>query len=146
MGKRAIQEIVCSGITIAVAIVAFVLTFDMPERVFIFPRIASVTLFVFAVALLGVNIITVKKQAHEMAVIRMMRSSFVVYVIISLYVALIPVIGFFVCSIVMMLIFMLYMNIRSIISFLICIPVMVAFLYFVFLLQLEVPLPQGLLF
>jgi D-alanyl-lipoteichoic acid acyltransferase DltB (MBOAT superfamily) len=145
MGKRAIQEIVCSGITIAVAIVAFVLTFDMPERVFIFPRIASVTLFVFAVALLGVNIIMIK-QARETAAVRMMRSSFVVYVIISLYVALIPVIGFFVCSIVMMLIFMLYMNIRSIISFLICIPVMVAFLYFVFLLQLEVPLPQGLLF
>jgi hypothetical protein len=48
MGKRAIQEIVCSSITIAVAIVAFVLTFDMPERVFVFPRIASVTLFVFA--------------------------------------------------------------------------------------------------
>jgi hypothetical protein len=117
----------------------------MPERVFIFPRIASGALFVFASALLLSNIFLAKKQTKEAVSVRMMKSPLVVYVIIALYVFLIPVAGFFVCSVVMMLVFMLYMNIRSIKSFLICIPIMIVFLYFVFSLQLGVPLPKGFL-
>jgi hypothetical protein len=146
MGKRAVQEIVCSAIAVIVAVPAFILTFDMPERVFIFPRIASVALFVFAVALLVTNMLMAKKQTQGSVTLKMMRSPFVVYVIISFYVFLIPVVGFFVCSIAMMLIFMLYMNIRSVASFLICIPIMIAFLYFVFSVQLGVPLPKGFMF
>jgi hypothetical protein len=145
MRKRAVQEIVCGVVAVIVAVPAFILTFDMPERVFIFPRIASAALFIFAAALLVTNIFTAKNQTREALTIKMLKSPFVVYVIISLYVFLIPVIGFFVCSAAMMLVFMLYMNVRSIKPFLICIPVMVVFLYFVFSLQLGVPLPGGFL-
>jgi hypothetical protein len=145
MGKRAIQEIACSAAAILVAAAAFISSFDMPERVFIFPRIASGALFVFAAALLVSNLCTAKKQNKEALSARMMKSPLAVYAIIALYVFLIPIAGFFVCSAVMMLVFMLYMNVRSIGPFLICIPLMVVFLYFVFSVQLGVPLPKGFL-
>jgi hypothetical protein len=148
MKKRFIQELICGCVVICVAVPAFILTFEMPERVFIFPRIASGSLFVFGVALLFTNIFMIKKGSppnKEAITLTTLRCPLVVYSIIFIYALLIPVLGFFVCTISMMMIFMWYMNVRSIKSFFLCITIMVVFLYFVFAFQLEIPLPEGIL-
>ena len=148
VGKRALQEIIASIIIILISIPAFIMTFDMPVRVRIFPRFASGAMFVFSAALLIINIVTRKKMETQEAAVsaRLMKSPFIAYGIIVIYVILIPIIGFFVSSIIMMIVFMLYMNIRTIRTFLLCIPIVIGLLYVVFAWQLSVPMPKGFLF
>jgi hypothetical protein len=145
MKMRSIQELICSSVVIAVGLVAFILTFNMPHPHYIFPRIASGALIIFGTALFITTIIGDKNQKAKAVNFLKLKSPFVVYVIIAAYVFLMPVLGFYVCTVLAMVGLMLYMRIHSVKAYIICIGVMIVFMFIVFTWQLDVPLPTGLL-
>lgn len=131
-------------------VLLLVLVRDLPEESAAFPRLVGILMLGLGVleagraALLGPNAAERDERAGDNNP-KPVKAVLVFLVATTVYVFLMPVIGFYAITLVYTLFTMPLMGIRKL-KVLVPVPVLtVAVLYFVFTVQLRVPLPQGLL-
>jgi len=149
MNKRVFKKNLVTGLAAAaVAVFAFVLTFDMPGTAPMFPRIASAALFLLGVLLSVTSLISMKRGSptgEEPFDPSALVKPAVFTAMILLYVLGIRFIGFYVTTLPVLILYMRLLGIRSLKPLLITAAAVMALLYLVFSVGLHVPLPRGIL-
>ncbi len=148
MEKTRLQDMIIGILTVAVGIWAWANTQGMPETT------RHYTLCVIALFTLlgGILIIqsAVKRKVPapggETVQIKSFVSPLIALVLIASYALLLDKIGFFVTSAVFMVAMMLFLGYRKIVHMAITVLGMLGFIYALFVFQLHVALPAGILF
>ena len=143
--KRALRQEICvSVIIMAFAVTAFVLSLPMPGQAPIFPRMASAFLFLCGLGLLIGTLLRHKKglPAETPAVEpSTMANPLIAFVIILIYALGFQYVGFYVTTFVVTTLLMLFMGIRSVKTWALVEGILLVFLYWLFTVQLSVPMP-----
>lgn len=144
------QNMIAGAIVALLGAVAFALTFQMPAKAAMFPRFGSSLLFLFGGILLLTNTLRSKggtDSVHNEEAVDI--SSFLYpmhsMLIIIGYVASFHILGFYPATILMIACFMYYLGCRSWTKICATTTIITIVIYLVFSLQLEVPLPVGML-
>lgn len=149
MNKKVYRQSLAAGIVVlAISATAFILTFEMPGLEAIFPRIASSILFLLGSALAVTNGLYLLRDAptnEAPVVFSQFYNPALTLIIIIAYALGIKMLGFYVSTVMMMFVFMYFMGIDSIKTILFTTGVVTLLVYFVFSMQLRVPLPKGFL-
>ncbi len=153
MKKTMHHDIYIGGILLALSTFFLVLTGSFPKQSAYFPRFFTCLLIVLSAVIIwegirktaklhkgmtaesGENPITLREIALPMSGFAM----------IVFYVAAIPIIGFFVATGIFLLTSMWLLKIRSILMILLSTVGVEAFIYFLFIVQLKLSMPSGLL-
>lgn len=142
------QNIAAGLVVMAVGIAAFAFSIGMPGHAPVFPRIASTLLFVLGVILAVISGMELNKQ-EEMKRYPVELFSFVnpLYSLILMvaYVVCIDILGFYTATAAMQIGYMYHLGIKSVKTMAIVTTVVCLVVFFVFSIQLEVPLPKGIL-
>ncbi len=141
------QNVIAGLVVMAVGVAAFALTFGMPGNAPVFPRVASSLLFILGTILMVSSLISLKRGdagKQPVAAGDFINPLYSVIIMVG-YAYAITLAGFYTATVAMLIIYMYHLGIRSaktIIGFTAVVAVLV---YFVFTVQLDVPLPRGLL-
>ena len=146
--KSCRQNLVAGLIVMTIGALAFIFTFGMPGHAPIFPRIASSLLFALGFILVVINWLEMRKP-HEMQTGTIPLSNFInplyTLIIMIAYAVAINILGFYTATAAMQLFYMYHLGIRSVKTMVGVTLIVCAAIFFVFSLQLEVPLPKGFL-
>ncbi|QNH05078.1 tripartite tricarboxylate transporter TctB family protein [Pseudomonas sp. B11D7D] len=123
---------------------------EMPKDPALFPRLILVALGAFSLFILGGGLIkSLHARNRGEAVTRFfvegLRGPLTIYAGVVAYVALIPVLGFFAATSLATAFFMMYFGYRSYVKALMVLLSINAFIYLLFVWQLKIFLPTGLL-
>jgi len=148
MHKTRIQDLVIGILVMALGI--FMWTYTMGPRVSdankSFSRFVLALFIGLGLILTVISIVNGKKPRGKEVSIKEFRNPMIMYLLIIVYVLLMTKLGFFSASILFMPAVMLYMGYRKPIP-LVCVTAgMLAFIYVLFVVQLKVKLPDGILF
>ncbi len=141
------QNVIAGLVVMAVGVAAFLLTFGMPGNAPVFPRVASSLLFILGTILMISSLVSLKRGdagKKPVAAGDFINPLYSVIIMVG-YAYAINLAGFYTATVAMMIIYMYHLGIRSaktIVGFTAVVAVLV---YFVFTVQLDVPLPRGLL-
>jgi hypothetical protein len=131
------------------SIVFYSLTMQMPADPAVFPKLILSVLALFSLLILFSGLAktrAAKKERTSFApVFTHVRGPAVTFVALCLYLALINVLGFFTASSLAAIFFMLYFGITSYVQVLLFLVLMNTFVYWLFVWQLGISLPAGLL-
>lgn len=143
--KKAFRQSICvSVIIMAFSVAAFLFSLPMPGQAPIFPRMAAAFLFLCGLGLLIGSIRRRNKgePADVPAVdFSKLQSPFITLALMVVYALGFRYVGFYVTTAVITLALMLFMGIRSIRTLVLVEVVLLAFLYFLFTIELKVPMP-----
>jgi hypothetical protein len=145
MEKSRIQDLCIGGLFFLIAAWAFIQTLSMPEGEVLYARVVLLLLLAFSAMLIASAVY--KRNVPGGALVRLsqLEAPLVSTIIIIGYCIIIPVTGFYSASVVFMLAFMWYLGTRSLKSMLLTVGCLLVFIYFLFTIQLSVPLPKGFL-
>jgi hypothetical protein len=122
---------------------------EMPPEPAVFPKLILLILAVFSLVIIIKGILeTLRARNEERSVERYfqkIRGPAVVYVALCSYVALIEVLGFFTASTLASAFFMIIFGVRSYKRILLVLAGINAFIYLLFIWQLQIALPMGVL-
>lgn len=148
--KKFISNDVFLGIFCAAfAIVFLIQAAKYPGTAKIFPSVALLFMLLFSIIVLGSGIyktIQTRTGKADYANPEMKKRPFYVFGSIVLYVYCLPKIGFFVSTAIYLPCAMLLYGQRKILPIVISTIFVLVFLYFVFVMQLNIYMPDGLLF
>lgn len=142
------QSLWVAGIVMAFALAAFLFSLPMPGNAPVFPRMASGFLFFCGGALMVGSVRRHRRgEAPEVEAVPLsaLRSPASTLGIAVLYVLGFKYIGFYVSTLAMVVGYMLYMGIRSVKTIAMVTGILLVFLYWLFTIQLGVPMPRGIL-
>ena len=147
MERTRIQNLVIGLIVAAIGIFGIYNAMGMPDGTRPYTLVVTGIFTVLGLTLSGNAIYYRKTPAHDCGVVtaKEMINPMIAFVMILVYTLLIPRIGFFVTSTVFMLIMMVWMGYRKILPMVLTTAGMMGFIYFLFVYQLHVPLPSGIL-
>lgn len=132
------------------SLMLYTVTNNMPTGPAIFPKIILATLaglaFIVFSSGLQKTIKAVKNHTENTRVFENSLSPFVTYLSICLYVGLIGVLGFFSASSIAAIFFMLYFGANSYLHVFLVTLCINSFIYLLFVWQLRISLPTGILF
>ncbi|MFG7339547.1 tripartite tricarboxylate transporter TctB family protein [Stutzerimonas stutzeri] len=132
------------------SLIFYSLAADMPKDPALFPQLILITLAAFSLFIMVAGLIkSTRARARNEAAVRFfeggLRGPLTAYAGVVAYVALIPVLGFFTASSLATAFFMGYFGYRSYLKALIVLVFINAFIYLLFVWQLRIFLPTGLL-
>ena len=143
------SDLVIGLVMLLFSIAFYSLSAQMPADPAVFPKLILVTFAVFSLFIVWTGIaktLASKKQGTQhLAVFENIRGPIVTFVALCIYVALISVLGFFVASSLTAVFFMLYFGVKSYLQVLLVLVIMNTFIYMLFVWQLRISLPTGLL-
>ncbi|MDK2784689.1 MAG: putative tricarboxylic transport rane protein [Bacillota bacterium] len=141
---------------IAVIIVAFSLWLygvadEFPKGTDTFPKLLLVTLIFLATLLFAQSLRRQRESVHageksEKVSARNFVPPAITFLGCVAFVALVPVLGYFTSGVLFSAAMMFYLGARRMRTFLISIAGVMLFIYILFIMQLRVPVPHGLLF
>lgn len=148
--KRLHQDVYIGIGIIIVSIIFLLLSLDMPEGSSLFPKIILSLFGLFGIAIM-VDGIRKGKDSKKSTLEERFRISeaklpFISLMLIIGYVLFIDLLGFFVSTTIFIIVFMFFYKLRNLKTMLITVVTLNIFMYFLFVYQLNLPLPQGLLF
>ncbi|KDE38777.1 Tricarboxylate transport protein TctB [Nitrincola lacisaponensis] len=142
-------DLVIGAIMLMFSAVFYSLSVQMPSDPAVFPKLILATLMAFSAYILVNGISktwTAKKQGvAQERVFKQVRGPIVTFVALCVYVILIDVLGFFVSSTLAAVFFMRYFGVSSYLQMLLVLIIMNSFIYMLFVWQLRISLPTGLL-
>ena len=147
MERTRIQNLVIGLIVAAIGLFGMYNAIGMPDGTRPYTLVVTGIFTLLGVLLAGNAIVYRNIPAHDCGVVTVkeMINPFIAYVMIAAYALLIPRVGFFVTSAVFMLIMMVWMGYRKVVPMVLTTGIMLGFIYFLFVVQLNVPLPSGIL-
>jgi phosphatidylglycerophosphate synthase len=131
---------------LAFSISFLIMTFDMPAGPSKFPRIILFFLLLFSgyILVTGIRKTLLKKDVERKFL--NYKHPLVTFFMIAIYVFLIDILGFFSSTSIFIAIFMLFYNVRKYRVVFLCVLGVNLFVYYLFVWQLNIQLPAGLLF
>lgn len=125
------------------------LTTAMPEGPAVFPKLILLILMALSLVIMSQGLIAsyqAKLKGHAVErYFQKIRGPATIYVALCLYVALIEVLGFFAASTIASAFFMAFFGIRSYTRILMVLTGINVFIYLLFVWQLKIALPSGML-
>lgn len=147
MERTRLQNLVIGLVVIAIGLFGMYNAIGMPDGTRPYTLVVTGIFTVLGLLLAGNAIVYRNKPAHDCGVVtaKEMINPMIAFLMILVYTLLIPRVGFFVTSAVFMLIMMVWMGYRKIVPMVLTTGIMLGFIYFLFVVQLNVPLPSGIL-
>jgi hypothetical protein len=151
--KKQIHHDVYIGLSmIFLALVAFIKALSMPEDAAQFPKLMAVILIIFSIWIVYVGIKKTrliesgKVKKEDIITFEKTKMPLISFIIVVIYTMLINILGFFVSTTLFVAAFMYFYKIRDFKRIIITLLGLNAFIYFLFVIQLKVPLPKGIIF
>lgn len=148
MNKQVYGQDIAAGIVILlIGAAAFLLAFDMPGKAPLFPRIVAVGIMVLGALLVLTSMVKIKKNVDTEAVpagAKELIFPLITLALLFVYVMAVITVGFYIATPVMLVGYMYLMGIRKVKPILVTTVIIMAFVYCLFTLQLNVPLPAGI--
>jgi len=147
MERTRIQNLVIGLVVIAIGLFGVYNAMGMPDGTRPYTLVVTGIFTLLGLLLAGNAIVYRNKPAHDCGVVtaKEMINPMIAFLMILVYTLLIPRVGFFVTSAVFMLIMMVWMGYRKPVPMVLTTGIMLGFIYFLFVVQLNVPLPSGIL-
>jgi hypothetical protein len=146
MEKARFQDLCIGILVLIVSAVAYAGALEMPEDTQVYTN-TVIALFAFLGSLLIVfSLVNRNKPGGAALSVNTIKNPAITVVFVAVYLALITVLGFYFSSVVFLVTYMLFLGARKPKSMAIAIVGMLTFIYFVFTVQLKVPLPRGIFF
>ncbi len=156
MINRIHQDVVIGFIFILVSILLYMKTFDFMGEAAIYPRALIVFMIVFASLIIYSGLKKTKqlKEGHEVKyegeegplTPSLLKSPFITLLIVGVYAGLLSVIGFFPATILFVIAFLWFMGVKKWKVYVLTSLGLNLFIYLLFVVQLNVHLPLGILF
>lgn len=131
------------------SILFYSLSTQMPAGPAVFPKLILAILFVFSLLIVRTGVsktLSAKKEGlKNMPIFVHARGPAITFIALCFYLALINLLGFFTASSLAAIFFMLYFGVKSYIQVLLMLILMNTFVYLLFVWQLRISLPTGLL-
>ncbi|RGX53625.1 MULTISPECIES: tripartite tricarboxylate transporter TctB family protein [Anaerotruncus] len=147
--KKAYRQSLCvAGVIMAFALAAFLLSLPMPDHAPIFPRMASAFLFACGAGLMVGAVRRHRKGLPpETPAVDFgeMQSPLILLLLVVVYALGFKYVGFYVTTLVIVVASMLHMGIRSVKTIALVTVILLAFLFWLFTIQLGIHMPQGIL-
>ena len=147
--KKAYRQSLCvAGVIMAFARAAFLLSLPMPDHAPIFPRMASAFLFACGAGLMVGAVRRHRKGLPpETPAVDFgeMQSPLILLLLVVVYALGFKYVGFYVTTLVIVVASMLHMGIRSVKTIALVTVILLAFLFWLFTIQLGIHMPQGIL-
>ncbi|MET3506473.1 tripartite tricarboxylate transporter TctB family protein [Halalkalibacter oceani] len=151
--KKGIHQDVYIGAGIIIfSLFVFIKSYEFMEEVGFFPRVLSIIFAGLALILIlkglksGKGISDEEKGEEESVSLELLKSPIAVFFIILIYIGLISFVGFFVSTSLFLIVLMMYLKEKKIVTYAVMVLGLNVFIYFLFVYQLGVRLPRGLLF
>lgn len=154
MKKHIHYDVFVGLVLIAVSFALFPMTLKFPDTAGLFPQFILTVLCILGAYTLFHGVYQTKRERKMMEDGQEVTSIFnwqanklpmAGYVMIVLYILAIKPIGFFVCTTVFMVIYMLFLNMRKPLVLVLVTLGVDCFIYFLFVVQLKLNLPSGIL-
>jgi len=147
MERTRLQNLVIGLVVAAIGLFGMYNAIGMPDGTRPYTLVVTGIFTVLGLTLSGNAIYYRHKPAHDCGVVhaKEMVNPMIAFLMILVYTLLIPRVGFFITSAIFMLIMMVWMGYRKIVPMLLTTAIMLGFIYFLFVIQLSVPLPSGIL-
>ena len=146
MLKGRIQDLVIGVIALAIGIVMFIGTKDFPAITQLYCRIVLIILMVIGFAMILTSVINAKKPGPEEVHLKEWINPLIIFAFVLVYVFMIDKIGFFVSSAIIMPAIMVFMGYKKPLPMILTTLGTLGFIYILFVTQLKLRMPQGLLF
>ncbi|MGI5962668.1 MAG: tripartite tricarboxylate transporter TctB family protein [Lawsonibacter sp.] len=148
MERTRIQDLVIGLIVSGIGIFGIVNAMGMPDGTRPYTLVVTSIFTVLGLLLTGRSIYFRHKPSHDCSVVTVkeMINPMIAFLMILVYTLLLNVIGFFVTSAIFMLVMMVWMGYRKIPQMVLTTGIMLGFIYVLFVFQLKVVLPSGILF
>ena len=147
--KKAYRQSLCvAGVIMAFALAAFLLSLPMPDHAPIFPRMASAFLLACGAGLMVGAVRRHRKGLPpETPAVDFgeMQSPLILLLLVVVYALGFKYVGFYVTTLVIVVASMLHMGIRSVKTIALVTVILLAFLFWLFTIQLGIHMPQGIL-
>ena len=146
MLKGRIQDLVIGVIALAIGIVMFIGTKDFPAITQLYCRIVLIILMVIGFAMILTSVINAKKPGPQEVHLKEWINPLIIFAFVLVYVFMIDKIGFFVSSAIIMPAIMVFMGYKKPLPMILTTLGTLGFIYILFVTQLKLRMPQGLLF
>ncbi|MGI5962861.1 MAG: tripartite tricarboxylate transporter TctB family protein [Lawsonibacter sp.] len=148
MERTRIQDLVIGLIVSGIGIFGVINALGMPDGTRPYTLVVTGIFTFLGLILTGRSIYFRKKPSHDCGVVTVkeMINPMIAFLMILAYTLLLDVVGFFVTSGVFMLVMMVWMGYRKIPQMVLTTAIMLGFIYVLFVYQLKVALPSGILF
>lgn len=152
MTKKLNQDVVAGALLIFAAAVLVVRTFGIPKGGALWPRIVLALLVLLAalVVVRGIRITRRGKDTHEgegaRLTVQLVTSPLLVVMLTVAYLVLVTLVGFFPATVAFLAGYLWYAQVKDWKVYVAVIGGVNAFIYLLFVLQLNVQLPPGLIF
>ena len=131
------------------SILFYSLSAQMPSDPAVFPKLILTTLILFSLFITwsgASKTWAAKKQGvKHTPIFEHIRGPLVTFIALCLYIAFINILGFFAASSIVAIFFMIYFGVRSYVQVMLVLLIMNTFIYLLFVWQLRIALPTGLL-
>ncbi|MGO1871116.1 MAG: tripartite tricarboxylate transporter TctB family protein [Halomonas sp.] len=131
------------------SIIFLTLSAQMPSDPALFPKLILTILIIFSFLITWSGVSKTwaaeKKEVKQTPVFKHIRVPLVTFIALCLYIALINILGFFAASSIVAIFFMIYFGMRSYVQVILVLLIMNTFIYLLFVWQLRIALPTGLL-
>ena len=146
MQKTRIQDLVIGLVTIALGVFFWTYTPKFSDVSKTFSRFVLALFIGLGVILCVISLINRNKPSGKEVSVKEFKNPLLMYIIIVIYVLIMDKLGFFASTILFMPAVMLFMGYRKPIPMVCVTAGMTGFIYVLFVLELKVRLPQGILF
>ena len=146
MQKGRIQDLVIGIVALAIGVAMFLGTKEFPPITQLYCRIVLIILITIGAAMILTSLINAKKPGPEEVHLKEWINPMIIFLIVLVYVFMIDKIGFFVSSAIVMPGIMLFMGYKKPLPMILTTVGMLGFIYILFVTQLKLRMPQGLLF
>ncbi len=146
MEKSRVQDLIIGIICAAIGIWAWTVSLAFPETTQMYTHVALIAFIGLSLILIVWSITHAKVPGGEVVNAKVFANPMLTFIMILVYVLLLEKIGFFVCSTVFMLGFMWFMGYRKPLTMVLTTVGMLGFIYLLFVYELRVSLPSGILF
>jgi uncharacterized protein with PQ loop repeat len=152
MKKQIHHDVYIGLVMLFVSLVALIKALPMPENAAQFPELMIVILIAFSlwITYQGIKktqlINSGKAKKDDTISFEKTKMPLISFVIVVIYTMLIEVLGFFASTTLFVAAFMYFYKIKDLKKIIITLVGLNAFIYFLFVIQLNVPLPKGIIF
>ena len=145
--ERARFQDLCIGIfVLIVSAIAYAGALEMPEDTQVYTNTVIALFSFFGALLIIVSLVNRKKPGGPTLSLQTIKNPALSILFVAAYLFLIPLIGFYTSSVIFMVSYMYFLGARKPRGMAIAIVSMLVFIFVMFTVQLNVPLPTGILY
>lgn len=143
------SDVLIGSAMLIFSIIFYSLSAQMPSDPAVFPKLILTTLIIFSLFITWSGVSktwqTKRKGEKNPPLFEHIRGPLITFTALCLYIALIHILGFFAASSIIAIFFMVYFGVRSYMQVILVLFIMNTFIYLLFVWQLRIALPTGLL-